>query len=104
MQSVEISLSLSFAVVRLKIRPCHKSPAGVKASFSEFQAEIPKCLRRINYGAGMENEQRVTYTVTHQVSDYYLLTLIWEFHHVAYSARFEAAKQDKADIITTKSK
>ena len=24
------------------------------------------------------------YRVTHQVSDYILLTLIWEFHHVAY--------------------
>ena len=26
------------------------------------------------------------YNVTHQVSDYILLTLIWEFHHVAYRA------------------
>ena len=24
------------------------------------------------------------YRATHQVSDYILLTLIWEFHHVAY--------------------
>ena len=33
---------------------------------------------------GTEVFEKPVYRVTHQISDYILLALIWKFHHVAY--------------------
>ena len=51
----------------------------------------------------------MNYRVTHQVSDYILLTFIWEFlnvflHGMPIVSDLQLPKQNKADIRTTKSK
>ena len=52
------------------------------ASLGETQGRIDELSA--SFGSNLVTCCLETYRVTHQVSDYISLTLIWEFHHVAY--------------------
>ena len=56
---------------------CALNPALKKKKIPRVIPPLPNQVRCI---------VKLIYRVAHQVSDYILLTLIWEFHHVAYLA------------------